>query len=85
MPSTDIKLTLPSSLTAEWLQGAWDFERETYKDASIVLFFGEYSVGIIPIPDGFAKHVPMAQGAVDGIVAEFLRKKLFTTEREDVR
>ena len=79
-----VQVELPSTLTAEWIEGPWDFEREVYRDASIVLFFGEHSIGQIPIPDGFSKTVPAAQAAIDCIVAEFLREKLFGIERKGI-
>jgi hypothetical protein len=75
-----VELKLPSTLTAEWIEGGIqaDFTRA---DASIVLYFGGNSIGIIPIPDGFDKKVPMARAAIDCIVAEFLREKLFNDWR----
>jgi hypothetical protein len=75
-----VTLTLPSTLRAEWIEGGIqaDFTRA---DAKIYLFFGECSIAAIDIPKGFDRKVPMAQYAIDSIVADFLRDKLFDMGR----
>ncbi len=76
----ELKLTLPATLTAQWVEGGIQ-EDFTRADAKIYLYFGECSVGQILIPKGFDKKAPMAQYAIDSIVADFLRDRLFDMGR----
>jgi hypothetical protein len=73
----DVKVALPSSLTAEWIAPA-----EAGGRGVIGLFFGEHIIGFIGIPEGYNAEVPMARVAVDRIASTFLAERLFGTGEE---
>ncbi len=73
-----IEVKLPSLMTAKWTEGRFG------RPAQIALYFGEFVIGMVPIPDDYDRTYPLSQGAVDIIVARYLREKLFPTKREDI-
>jgi hypothetical protein len=77
-----IDVEVPASLTARW-QPPHFVAGQGWADPFIGLYFGNAYVGGIPIPNGYAKNVRVADEAVQQIVAKHLAEKLLGQTGEE--